>query len=445
MKNSPRLVALCAAILCSQNLWAQSATVSVTDANNQTDYASGGASVTGTTGGAPSITSTVTDGTNTSQVSQTATTYQATVAPSTVYLDNSGVVMLHSNASGTVDSAFVVTDNAATAGTFQSGSGRQYNGTYSVYNAGSSLDITQVGSFDASNTLTYGLQVNGTTGTNLLVGNTFTNGISNAGNLSTTTLTATGASTLAGINNGNGGITNAGAISGVTSLTASGAVTAGSLNVAGASSLNGINNHNAGITNAGAVSGVTVLNVSGLVSGGSLAVSGASSTNGIANTGNIATTTLSTSGNTTVGGNLAVSGTTSTNGIDNNGKVIGNVAPGVASSDAATVGQLTASSANQAAMNASQANTNTRMQLQTAENRQVASTGTAIVAAAAAIPALEAGKNMGFGAGVGTYDGRSAVSVAFAARVSPAAQIKLHLGTGSSGKVAAGAGGMWSW
>jgi hypothetical protein len=69
--------------------------------------------------------------------------------------------------------------------------------------------------------------------------------------------------------------------------------------------------------------------------GGTVGVTGAPTTAGISNTGNVATTTLSTSGaatlnsvgvtnNATVGGTLGVSGLTTTNGIDNGGSGITN-------------------------------------------------------------------------------------------------------------------------
>lgn len=166
-------------------------------------------------------------------------------------------------------------------------------------------------------------------------------------------------------------------------------------------------------------------------------------TSGFSNNGLLGTNAVL--GDTTVTGDLTVTGTTFTNGLDNGGQVISNVAPGVAANDASTVGQLNAATAAQAITNASQAGFNNRIQAQTDANRRIASNGTAIVAAAASIPALEAGKNIGFGMGVGGYDGRGAISVALAARASQALQFKLHVGTGSGGKVAAGAGGLWSW
>lgn len=167
-------------------------------------------------------------------------------------------------------------------------------------------------------------------------------------------------------------------------------------------------------------------------------------------TGSGATTTIN--GNTSVGNELSVGGASSMNGIDNNGQRITNIAPGVAATDAASYGQLeavvgaqTTINNNQTAINNAQAATNQALQNQTTANRRVSSTGIAIVAAAAALPALEAGKQFGIGVGVGTYDGRSAISVGMAARLSQQLQIKLHAGTGNSGKVAVGAGGMWSW
>ncbi len=121
------------------------------------------------------------------------------------------------------------------------------------------------------------------------------------------------------------------------------------------------------------------------------------------------------------------------------------MAPGVAATDAATVGQLESAFSSQTQTNNNQATFNQAIQSQTAENRRISSTGIAIVAAAAALPGLEAGKQFGIGAAVGTFDGRSAIAVGLVARITQALQVKLHVGTGHNGKVAAGAGGMWSW
>jgi hypothetical protein len=193
---------------------------------------------------------------------------------------------------------------------------------------------------------------------------------------------------------------------------------------------------------------------------------GVTNTAGIVNTGDIATTTLSTTGNATIGGSLSVAGTTQTHGIDNNGNVISGVAAGQVATDAANVGQLNALAADQAAINnvqasvnaaqtavndrqasinAAQANTNAQVQSRLDENRKVASTGSAIAMAAGSIPALEAGKQAGLGVGVGNYDGRSALAIGVAARVNEALQLKFNVGTGAGGKASVGAGGMWSW
>lgn len=76
-----------------------------------------------------------------------------------------------------------------------------------------------------------------------------------------------------------------------------------------------------GITNTGDISTTTLTTTGNATVGGALAVTGATSTNGITNTGDISTTTLTTTGNATVGGALAVTGATSTNGITNTGAI----------------------------------------------------------------------------------------------------------------------------
>lgn len=202
----------------------------------------------------------------------------------------------------------------------------------------------------------------------------------------------------------------------------------------------------AGLVNAGDISTDTLSTTGNATIGGNLAVSGSTATNGIVNAGNISTTTLTTSGNATVGGTLAVTGIASTHGINNNGQVISGVANGVAATDAVNLGQLSTTVNNAVApMAAAQAATNTQVQNQLGDNRRVAGTGTAIAMAAAAIPALEQGKNFGIGLGGGTYDSRGAFAIGVAGRVNQALQVKLNVGTGNGGKVGAGAGAMWSW
>lgn len=439
------LVALSVVVFCGQTAYAQSANITVLDNANGTQYSSGGpianaaspgsaaitlqaSDATGTTfesitpgqsltqsiagantaftvmnsGGITSAvvsgantnfnsltvsqtSSTISNGTNTSTVTQSATTYGANAAGSAVRLTGVGASLLHTNAAATQNSGAVAVDNGFASGNFATGTGRQYNGTFSAYGAGT--DITQTGSFSATNNLTTGLQSDGTTGINTLFGATVSNGIANTGGLTTDTLTVSGSSTT-----------------------------------------NGITNSNAGIRNAGSISGVTALTASGLVTAGALAVTGATTTNGIANTGNIATGTLTTTGATAVGGALTVAGSTTTNGIDNSGQKITGVAAGTVSatsSDAVNGSQLSqvvnaqsamnsnqaALNANQSVVNANQANinanqvnvnnaqtiTNAQVQSQLAENRKVASAGIATATAAASIPALERDKKFGLG------------------------------------------------
>ena len=361
----------------------------------------------------------VTDGTNASAVTQTPTSFDATAAGSGVLLGPVGASLLRTNATSTVNSGYVAVDNAAAGGTFETGTGRQYNGTRTLFGPG--LDTTQTGSFDASSNLATGLLTDGVAGTNTLLGSTSTNGIVNAGNIATTTLNVSGATTT-------NGIANTGHIA-TTSLSTTGNATVG----------------------------------------GTLAVSGATTTNGIVNTGNIATTSLSTTGNANVGGTLAVSGATTTNGIDNSNQKITGVAPGTVSSsstDAVNGSQLyqvssaqaTANAnqaainnnqalvnANQANINAAQSLTNQQMQAQTASNRKISSGGIASATATASMPALQREQKFGIGVGVGNYDGQSALAIGVAARVSEQLQLKFSVGTSGGGKTTVGAGGMYAW
>ena len=96
-------------------------------------------------------------------------------------------------------------------------------------------------------------------------------------------------------------------------------------------------------------------------------------------------------------------------------------------------------------INAAQARTNAQVQQQLDDDRKIASGGVATAVAVASMPALDLGKKIGLGVGVGSYDGRSGVAVGLAARVSEALQFKLNAGTSSEGRAAAGAGGMVAW
>ena len=146
-----------------------------------------------------------------------------------------------------------------------------------------------------------------------------------------------------GLNNSTHGITNAGAISGVTTINTSGLATlGGSATVGGTLGVTGtISTINGNIsTTTGNISTAT-LSTSGLATldsadvsnnatvGGTLGVTGNySTTNGNISTatGNISTATLSTSGAATVGGTLGVTGATNLNNtlaVDSNGATTG--------------------------------------------------------------------------------------------------------------------------
>jgi hypothetical protein len=159
------------------------------------------------------------------------------------------------------------------------------------------------------------------TGTAYITGTTNTNGISNDGDgissvgalsgvssismsssiSGATTISAS--STITGgslVSNGTLGVSGATTLS--STLGVSGATTLSStLGVTGLTTLNGINNGGDGITNAGAISGVTTLDASGL----------ASLDGGINVNDNF---TVGTNGNTGVGGTLGVTGATTLSG-----------------------------------------------------------------------------------------------------------------------------------
>lgn len=170
--------------------------------------------------------------------------------------------------------------------------GNDGSGSFSLLSGGASvLTANNAGNLTAH----YSMTTNGIDNGN--------DGITNAGAVSgVTTLAVSGASTMNGINNSNGGITNAGAVSGVTTFA-----------VSGASTQNGINNSNGGITNAGAVSGVTTLAVSG-----ASALNGIDNDNdGITNAGAVSgVTTLTVSGFATLNGGAVVNDSFS---VDSNG------------------------------------------------------------------------------------------------------------------------------
>ena len=220
-----------------------------------------------------------------------------------------------------------------------------------------------------------------------------------------------------GLDANNGGITNAGAISGVTSLQATGDIsTTSTASIGGLLTSNGIDNNNSGMANAGAVSGVTTLSASGdITSGGSVTALTVNSTGNTSVGGN-----LTVAGNTTQNGNQTVNGTSTFNGAStfNNGLTVANgvasfqngasvsggnlnmnnnritnVAAGVAGTDAVNVNQLNWT--NQNINNVS----------------QVAYSGIASVSAIAGIPGLQGNKRYNLGLGYGNYHGQNAMAV----------------------------------
>jgi autotransporter adhesin len=292
---------------------------------------------------------------------------------------------LRTDATSTVNSGYVAVDNAAAGGTFETGTGRQYNGTRTLFGPG--FNTTQTGAFDASSNLATGLITDGIAGTNTLLGTTSTNGIVNAGNIATTTLNVSGTTTT-------NGIVNTGNIATTSLSTTGNATVGGTLAVSGATTTNGIDNSNQKIT--GVAPGTVSSSSTDAVNGSQLyQVSSAQAT---ANANQIA--------------------------INNNQATI---------------------NANQANINAAQSVTNQQMQNQAANNRKISSGGIASATAAASIPALERGQKFGMGIGVGNYDGQSALAVGVAARVSEQLQLKFTVGTGGGGKTTVGAGGMYAW
>jgi hypothetical protein len=207
---------------------------------------------------------------------------------------NNAVVLGSAN----VGNGLGVTGNINSSGTIQAG-----NGTFTTLNV---------------NQLNAGLVVGNSTATNLQ-GNQLTIQGS-PGNAS-----ITNGLTVGFINNSSGGITNTGSLAGVTTISASGAVSTGAL------TSTSHNNSNGGITNAGAISGVTTINshtVSGnlTISGGS--ISGATTVNG-----------ATLSGGTLSGGN--VSGGTHT-ATQVNGVTVGTTGiSGVASGGISVTGNST--------------------------------------------------------------------------------------------------------
>ena len=131
-----------------------------------------------------------------------------------------------------------------------------------------------------------------------------------------TTLTASGLVTSVGADLGSGGIVNTGAIAGATTITASGLVTSvgldagagpitttGTLN-SGAATVTSLDASAGGITNAGAIAGATTITATGAITGGTLEDGAGSTITG----GTVTASTLTDGAFSTTGG--AVSGVT---------------------------------------------------------------------------------------------------------------------------------------
>jgi hypothetical protein len=215
----------------------------------------------------------------------------------------------------------------------------------------------------------------------------------------------------------------------------------------------------------------------------------------MSNTGNIATTTLNTTGqatlnsaaianNATVGGTLFVTGVTTTNGISNtgsltstgnttigsgasstvtignqNGSNVGtstvsfnnnrlqNVANATATGDAVNLGQVNqliassggSSPALQSQVNGIQTQVN-NLQTQVNQNNLIAQRGIASTGAIAGIPAIEPGKNFSVGVGLGNYVSASAISVGAQVRLTGSTVVKIAAGTTTYGGVVTTAG-----
>ena len=135
------------------------------------------------------------------------------------------------------------------------------------------------------------------------------------GNIATSGTGSFGATTVTSLNASSGGITNAGAIAGATTINASGTITGGSLTdgafsttagaVTGVTTLvasglitsAGADLTNGGIVNAGAIAGATTIDATGAITGGSLTDGTATITSGAIS----GVTTLDMSGILTIG------------------------------------------------------------------------------------------------------------------------------------------------
>jgi hypothetical protein len=241
------------------------------------------------------------------------------------------------------------------------------------------------------------------------------------GGTTTDDLVVTGTTTTNGINNGNGGITFAGAVSGVTNLTGT-----------GAGSISGFVN----VTATGTVEGGTLSDGAGTtITGGTVATNTVT-----AGTGNITTvnsTTINNTGTTTTrtlavgtGGMSVAAGAP----VDMGGNRVQNVATPIVATDAANKGYV----------DGLNAMTNDRVNQafrQIDENTE----GIAVAIAMGGLT-LPQGKDFALGANVGFYDDKQAAAAQAAIRLNEVVSFNAGVGVGfDNNKVGGRVGFMAAW
>lgn len=262
----------------------------------------------------------------------------------------------------------------------------------------------------------------GVTGNTTIAGSLTSNGITNTGNVATTTLGVTGNATIGGTL-AVAGQSNTHGINNTGNLANSGNATiGGTLGVTGASTLNGATTVNntltaTGTTTLGSTSGTggnTVVVNSGGVSAtaGSSSLSLTSTRAGLSGGG----ASMVLANNTATFSAPAVSGTTG-------GPIrVTGIADGSSQYDAVNYGQFD-------------------------EARKDAARGIAAAGAALNIPQLDQNKAFNLGVGVGGYDGEVAWAIGGSARISKDGIIRASVAAAGGGgsKAVWGVGGGWSW
>lgn len=260
------------------------------------------------------------------------------------------------------------------------------------------------------------------------------------------TFAASGVSTLSGIDNQGAGIANAGAVTGVTA----GAVTATSTDAINGSQLFATD---ARVTAAQSTADTALTN----------AATAQATANGAQATADTALTNAATAQATASGAqttadtaltNAATAQTTANTAQTSAATAQANSA---AALNNANVAVTTANAAHTTATSAYNLASSMDGRLTTLESTvrgfdediqrvdRMAGRGIAIATALASMPDLDSGKRMGFGFGVGSYEGHNAFSAAFVVRASDNAKFRVNAGTAGDSRFAFGAGGMFSW